>query len=42
MRDRIDQQIIRRLQGEFPLVPAPCRVLAEQIGISEVELLERL
>ena len=42
MRDRIDQQIIRRLQGEFPLVPAPYRVLAEQIGISEAELLERL
>ena len=42
MRDRIDQQIIRWLQGEFPLVPAPYRVLAEQIGISEVEVLERL
>lgn len=42
MTDRVDQQIIRRLQGEFPLVPAPYRRLAEEIGITETELLERL
>ena len=42
MTDRIDQQIIRRLQGEFPLVPAPYRQLADEIGILETELLERL
>ena len=42
MTDRVDQQIIRRLQGEFPLVPAPYRRLADEIGITETELLERL
>jgi DNA-binding Lrp family transcriptional regulator len=40
--DTVDQQIIRRLQGEFPLVSAPYRVLADEIGIAEAELLARL
>ncbi|NMC32014.1 MAG: Lrp/AsnC family transcriptional regulator [Veillonellaceae bacterium] len=42
MTDTVDQQIIRRLQGEFPLVSAPYRVLADEIGIAEAELLARL
>jgi DNA-binding Lrp family transcriptional regulator len=42
MTDIVDQQIIRRVQGEFPLAPAPYRLMAEEIGISETELLERL
>ncbi|HWR30395.1 MAG TPA: Lrp/AsnC family transcriptional regulator [Negativicutes bacterium] len=42
MTDIVDQQIIRRVQGEFPLMPDPYRMLAEEIGISEEALLERL
>ena len=42
MTDTVDQQIVRRLQGEFPLVSAPYRRLADEIGITETELLERL
>ena len=42
MADIVDQQIIRRVQGDFPLTPAPYRLMAAEIGISEEELLERL
>jgi len=40
--DIMDQKIIRRVQGEFPLVPAPYRLMAQEIGITETELLRRL
>ena len=42
MIDTIDQRIIRRLQQNFPLTAAPYQQLANEIGISETELLERL
>lgn len=42
MTDNIDQRIIRRLQADFPLVAAPYRLLAQEIGIDEAELLARL
>ena len=42
MIDTMDQRIIRRLQKEFPLTAAPYQQLAQEIGISESELLERL
>ena len=42
MADIVDQQIIRRVQGDFPIAPAPYRLMAAEIGISEEELLERL
>ncbi len=42
MIDTIDQRIIRRLQKDFPLTASPYQVLAEEIGISESELLDRL
>ena len=42
MIDTIDQRIIRRMQQDFPLTTAPYQQLAEEIGISERELLERL
>lgn len=38
----LDKQVIRALQGEFPLVPEPYKVLAEGIGISEELFLERV
>jgi siroheme decarboxylase len=40
--DIVDQRIIRRLQEDFPLTAAPYQVLAQEIGIEETELLERL
>lgn len=40
--DELDKRIIRRLQGEFPLVAAPYACLAAEIGISEETLLRRL
>ncbi|HWR38378.1 MAG TPA: Lrp/AsnC family transcriptional regulator [Patescibacteria group bacterium] len=42
MLDALDKKIIAALQGEFPLVPEPYKALAEQIGIKEEELLQRL
>lgn len=35
-----EKQIIRKLQDEFPLVPEPYKKIAEDIGISENELLD--
>jgi siroheme decarboxylase len=40
--DTIDQRIIRRLQQDFPLTASPYQELADEIGISETELLNRL
>lgn len=40
--DELDKKIIRRLQGEFPLVPRPYARLAEEIGIDQDVLLARL
>ncbi|EFR42054.1 hypothetical protein HMPREF9162_1384 [Selenomonas sp. oral taxon 137 str. F0430] len=38
----LDKKIIRLLQGEFPLVAEPYKILAEKIGITEEELLARI
>lgn len=40
--DAIDRAIVRRLQGDLPLHPEPYRVIAEELGMSEEALLERL
>jgi DNA-binding Lrp family transcriptional regulator len=40
MKDNIEKQIILKLQEDFPLVPEPYRKIAEDIGISEEELLK--
>jgi DNA-binding Lrp family transcriptional regulator len=40
--DIVDQKIIRRVQDDFPLTRDPYRLMAEEIGISEEELLARL
>lgn len=40
--DALDKKIIRVMQEDFPLVKEPYKVLAERIGISQQELLERL
>ena len=40
--DRIDRDIINRLQQGFPLCDRPYQAAAETLGISEAELLDRL
>lgn len=42
MLDEIDKKIIRAMQEDFPLVLEPYAYLAEQIGITEEELIRRL
>ena len=41
MIDRVDRQIIRRVQQGVPLAPAPYSLIAAEIGIAEEELLAR-
>ena len=40
--DAVDQAIVRAMQGDFPLVKEPYRAIADTVGISVEELLERL
>jgi DNA-binding Lrp family transcriptional regulator len=40
--DDIDRQIINQLQAGFPVCDAPYRHVAQQLGLSEAELLVRL
>ncbi len=42
MLDELDKKIIAVMQDEFPLVTEPYREIADKIGISEAELLQRL
>ena len=42
MLSKLDKDVIRALQGDFPLVEEPYKVLAAQVGISEEEFLERV
>jgi len=40
--DVIDRNIINSLQGGFPICDSPYRVVAEQLGIEEDDLIQRL
>lgn len=40
--DDIDRNIINNLQGDFPITEHPYAQIAEQFGITEAELLQRL
>lgn len=40
--DELDRAILRELQGDLPLVSEPYREVAERVGISQEELLQRL
>lgn len=42
MLDDIDRKIITATQGGLPLCPAPYRVVADQLGLTEAELMTRL
>jgi DNA-binding Lrp family transcriptional regulator len=40
--DATDQHLLNEMQDRFPLVPEPYAELAERVGVSEEEVLERL
>ncbi|MCX7145145.1 MAG: AsnC family transcriptional regulator [Sulfuritalea sp.] len=40
--DETDRRLINALQGDFPLVSEPYRQVAESLGLSEAEVLQRL
>jgi DNA-binding Lrp family transcriptional regulator len=42
MIDSVDKKVISLIQGDLPLNPEPFAVMAEQIGISEEEFLQRI
>jgi DNA-binding Lrp family transcriptional regulator len=42
MLENLDKKIIAAMQEEFPLVAQPYKVIAERLGITEAELLNRL
>jgi len=40
--DGIDKKILNIIQNEFPVVPCPFEVVADRLGISEEDVLERV
>jgi len=40
--DSIDKQILRLLQDDFPLLPRPFEAVAERLGLTEAEVLDRV
>lgn len=40
--DHLDRRLLNLVQSEFPICPQPYQVLAEQLGITEQEVLQRL
>lgn len=42
MIDKLDKEVISRIQGDLPLVPRPYAAMAEKIGISEGEFIKRI
>ena len=42
MFSSLEIDIIRKLQGDLPLVPEPYKLIADELGIQEEELLEKI
>ncbi len=42
MLDAVDRKLVAATQGGLPLTPEPYRVLAEQLGLAESEVITRL
>jgi len=40
--DQIDKRIIKRLQGDLPLTPRPFSGLAQELGLSEDQVVSRI
>lgn len=39
--DDVDKSILNRIQSEFPVDPRPYRVIGQDLGLSEADVLER-
>jgi len=42
MMDAVDKQIINHLQGGFPVCDSPYQVVADQLGLTETDLIARI
>lgn len=40
--DQLDRRLLNLVQSDFPICPQPYQVLAEQLGVTEQEILQRL
>ena len=40
--DEVDRSILNRIQSRFPLTPRPYLTIAEELGLSEAEVITRL
>ncbi|MFC1826092.1 AsnC family transcriptional regulator [Thermodesulfobacteriota bacterium] len=40
--DDIDRAILNRIQSDFPITPRPYRVIAENLGFSEKDVIKRI
>lgn len=39
--DQVDKAILNRIQSDFPIDPHPFRVIARELGLTEVQVLQR-
>ena len=42
MMDDIDKTILNRIQSDFPIAPRPFEILAEELGLSAHQVLQRI
>ena len=42
MIDELDKKVIRLIQGDLPVDPRPFAVLADQVGLTEAQFIERI
>ena len=40
--DDIDRNILNQIQSDFPITPRPYRTIAEELGLTEDEVLKRV
>lgn len=40
--DKVDKEILNRIQSDFPISPTPYAVIADEMGLSEPEVLQRV
>jgi DNA-binding Lrp family transcriptional regulator len=40
--DDVDKAILNRIQSDFPITPRPYRAIAEDLGLSEADVLKRV
>ncbi|MGD9686667.1 MAG: Lrp/AsnC family transcriptional regulator, partial [Desulfobacter sp.] len=42
IEDQTSKDILNRIQADFPIHPRPYKVLAEELGLSEDQLIDRI